>query len=210
MKAADRVACAALLAAALAGPCFLPVVTRRLDPALAVSVAWERSGSGAVVAPVESRPTGEDPWGRPFVWKSYRVAIGCEVLDGWAARSQGPSPEDPTDDVEPTPLSGFPTWRRAPVEHPAVVSLGLALWVGLAGTLLRHARRRPLPAEGALALGAALPAAPAGWWLAHTERLADLALPPVVPPAVAVGLSALGLAVVVALAVRLTSRPEAA
>ncbi|MCW8141986.1 MAG: hypothetical protein KIT58_24025, partial [Planctomycetota bacterium] len=144
MTAVDRVACASLLAAALAGPWLLPVVTRWLDPALAVSVAWERFWSGAVVAPVESRPTGEDPWGRPFVWKSYRVAIGCEVLDGWAARSQGPSPEDPTDDVEPRPLSRFPAWRRAPVEHSGVVSLGLALWIGLAGTLLRRARRRPL------------------------------------------------------------------
>lgn len=211
MKAADRVACASLLAAALAGPWLLPVVTRWLDPALAVAIAWERSGTGWVRVPDEpAGPTGVDPWGRPFVWKSFCYASRCMVDEGWAARSQGPSLDDPTDDVEPSALTRFPAWRRAPVEHSGVVSLGLALWIGLAGTLLRRARRRPLPAEGALALGAALPAAPAGWWLAHTERLADLALPLVVPAPVAVGLTVVGLAVVIALAVRLTSRPEPA
>lgn len=211
MKAADRVACASLLAAALAGPWLLPVVTRWLDPALAVAIAWERSGTGWVRVPDEpAGPTGVDPWGRPFVWKSFCYASRCMVDEGWAARSQGPSLDDPTDDVEPSALTRFPAWRRAPVERPGAVSLALAFWTGLAMALLRRARRRALPAEAALALGAALPAAPVGWWLAHAERLDALALPPAVPAAVAVSLSALGAAAVIALAVRLASRPEAA
>ncbi|MCW8141267.1 MAG: hypothetical protein KIT58_20385, partial [Planctomycetota bacterium] len=63
-------------------------------------------------------------------------------------------------------------------------------------------------AAAALALAAALPAAPVAWTVAHTERVATLSLPQVVPAALAVGLTLSGLAFVVALAVRLASRPD--
>ncbi|MBX3470972.1 MAG: hypothetical protein KF878_29240 [Planctomycetes bacterium] len=213
MKTVDRVACLTLVALAFTGPGLLVRATRWLEPRLAVSVAWAQAGGG----PTELReddppPTALDPWGRPFFVQDMTISVlypdGCRTDVLRVVVSQGPSGEDPLDHIQPSSPHNAHPLRRAALEQPSPTALGLVLWLALAWAVLRRARRRPLPAEAALALAAALPAAPVAWAVAHTERVATLSLPQVVPAALAVGLTLSGLAFVVALAVRLASRPD--
>lgn len=216
MKAVDRVACLVFVALALTGPGLLLRAGRALSPRAAVRLAWEEGSGGAPPARfTEQVPDDDDvtdPWGRPFRWRtSVMLALGadgCVPHPMHEAVSDGPDVDDPGDDVVAGVSGSDERWPRRVLQAPTAVALALVAWLALAWAVLRRARRRPLPAEAALALAAALPAAPVAWAVTHTERVATLSLPQVVPAALAVGLTLSGLAFVVALAVRLASRPD--
>ncbi|MCO5166566.1 MAG: hypothetical protein M9894_09395 [Planctomycetes bacterium] len=215
MKTVDRVACLALVALALTGPGLLLRAGRELEPRAAVRLAWEEGSGGAPpVRFTEQVPDDvvTDPWGRPFRWRtSVMLALGtdgCVPRPMHEAVSDGPDVDDPGDDVVAGVYGAGEDWPRRVLQVPTAVALALVAWLALAWAVLRRARRRPLPAEFGVALAAAIPAAPVAWAVAHTERVAALDLPQVVPAALAVGLTLFGLAFVAALAVRLASRPD--
>lgn len=218
MKRVDRVALVLLVALALVGPSLVRLVGRELEPRLMTTVVWHQAGAGWPdrEGPPPERPPGVvDPWGRPFHWESAPATVFLSgtrfVRDHHFAVSHGPALEDPSDD-HPVDLhipSVAPAWKLFVVERPAAAALALVLWLAPAWWILRRRRRRHGLVEAACVVGATAPALGLAWGVAQTEVGHQLArsLPQLVPGTWAVHLSIFGLAFVLALAVRLLSRP---
>ncbi len=218
MREVDRAALVLLVALALSGPSLVRLATRTLEPRLTTAVVWHQAGAGWPdrEGPPPERPPGVvDPWGRPFHWESASATVFLSgtrfVRDHHFAVSHGPALEDLLDDVvvDAHVPSVAPGWKLFVVERPAAAALALVAWLAPAWWILRRRRRRHDLAEAACVLGAAAPAAGVAWAVARTEVGHPLAqsLPQLVPGSCAITLTSFGLAFVLALAVRLLSRP---
>ncbi|MCO5166567.1 MAG: hypothetical protein M9894_09400 [Planctomycetes bacterium] len=172
-------------------------------------------------------PLPLDPWGRPFAWADFEYGYySGPVLNlrpaGWPlthrqghqAKSLGQAPSDPENSspIWVRRLDDWPRWQRTLAAHPALAALLAAAWLIVAWALLRLRPLRTRAREVALACVAALPAVPVAWLVATSDAATRLTanLPLLLPAGLAVALTIVAPCLLLALGVRLASRPEGA
>lgn len=224
LKPADRAAFAAFAALAVLGPSLVRLAGRTLEPSESVAVAWAEAGIGPShrdTSPPAEPPGALDPWGRPFRWTDRSMSFmptdggPCAFLEGCQAVSDGPDPDDASDDIEVDFYDGASSMSLSAdllTESPGLGAWGLVVWLAAAWRVLRREPRRGRLVELALVTASAAPSVAIAWTVASSERGPALVAswPRAVPGPLAITLTICGLALVAALAVRLLSRPPEA